>query len=169
MPCHNIVYHGTNKPKQFSNPIIHRRTKLIDGNMKSIFNEKSFHASPIRWIALAYTYTPKTFLIDGKEVFYNIEIDLYENTQEIIIHGIESLEKSLSELYGDGGYILEFGSEHFHHKIGLGCLEVISKEILLPDKIIFIVNPVIELKKEHVNFKFTDLSKDKNQKYRNYK
>lgn len=164
-----IVYHGTNRFKEFSDPIVHKRTRATQGNEKiTIFNEKSFHCSPLRWIALAYTYKPKTFSLEGKEIFYNIGVDLYNDIHEIEIYGTGSLEESLSALYGKGGYLLEFSGQHFFHTQGLGTLEVITKEIIQPDTIAFIPDPVGELKKENISFKFVDLRNPENKNYRNY-
>lgn len=164
------VYHGTSEYKGWSNPQIHKRIKKNkSGNRKVIFDELSFHASSLKWIALAYTYSYKTFLLNKEEFYYNISVDLYSKIKQIEIHGINSLEKSLEALYGNGGYILEFSSNDFFHKQGLGYMEVITKKVFKPISIIKIDDVVIKLIKENVTFSFIDLSLEKNKHLRNHK
>jgi hypothetical protein len=50
---------------------------------KTIFDQESFHATPYKWIALAYTYRSEPFEIDGKKAHYNMGVSLYDDKTEI--------------------------------------------------------------------------------------
>lgn len=163
------IYHGTSIFKDKAIPILHKRTrKNCDGEIFTIFNDVSFHGTPHYWIALAYTYSVQTFSYNGKKIYYNVSIDLYNQKKEIIIHGYKSLNHSLIALYQNGGYILTFTSDLFFHTNGLGTMECITKEITLPKLITHIHNPVSLMKEQGVVFKFLDLSLLKNKSKRNY-
>jgi hypothetical protein len=162
------VYHGSNKYKSIADPKVHRRLKKVHGKQKIIFNDISFHATPYKWIALAYTYTPATFIINRREAYYNIGVDLYKNKNEIEIFGIESLEKSLKALYGNGGYLLSFKKESFYHCEGLGNLEHITQKEIVPISIDTISNPIYELQKRKIKFVFIDLNLVENSKHINF-
>ena len=166
-----FVYHGSHK--EFEPPVVPRRnirSKINEsGDEEVIFDEVSFHATPYRWIALAYTYNNKKICeIDGKDVYYNMGVDLYEHNNELGIYGIGSLEQSLEQLYGDGGYLYHFDKDKFYYKEGLGNLEVIIQESVDPITVEKVDNPIDELKKAEVKFKFIDLALPENEKYRNY-
>jgi hypothetical protein len=161
----NFVYHGSSNKRTKSEPIRHKRVR----NGEIIFDEFSFHASPEYWIALAYTYTPAFFNFNEAQIYYNIEIDLYENKKEVIIHGINSLQESLKALYKSGGFISTFSNSDFFHMKGLGNLECISDKELRALKSIFIANPVNELKRLGIKFTFIDLSSKKKLRRRNFK
>ncbi|MDB5194012.1 MAG: hypothetical protein JWN50_26 [Parcubacteria group bacterium] len=165
------VYHGS--PKEFDGehalPKRNIRSRLSkDGGQEVIFDEESFHATPHKWIALAYTYSSKPYEIDGKIAHYNMGVSLYNNTKEIDIYGFNSLEKSLKELYGNGGYVYHFDKEKFVSKEGLGNLEVIATHPIKPIEAQRINDPVEEMKKLGVTFKFIDLALPENSSKRNY-
>ncbi len=165
-----FVFHGSHEKFE---PVTPKRNKRIRASKETgieevIFDEISFHATPYRWIALAYTYSPKKFEVDGKQVYYNMSVDLYEHRKELFIYGIGTLEESLDKLYGDGGYLYQFDKNKFYYKEGLGNLEVIVNETVEPIEVKKIESPLLELQKEGVVFKFVDLSLSENEKYRNY-
>lgn len=163
-----IVYHGSQKKRNKSIPTNHRRSRNVDGKKEVIFNQMSFHASPEYWIALSYTYTPVIFSFDEHQIYYNVEVDLYENKKEIVIHGINSLEESLNRLYSKGGYISSFYQNDFFHTSGLGNLELITNKEILAVNITRIEDPVAQLQSLGIKFIFIDLSKRKNYHLRNY-
>lgn len=161
----NEVYHGSPKKRIVSHPVRHTRTR----KKQIIFDQKSFHASPQYWIALAYTYTPTSFEFEGQEIYYNVEIDLYENKKEVIIHGIDSLEKSLKALYQKGGYVSSFSQKDFFHVQGLGNLECITDKKLKAKKVMYTNNPVQRMRDLDIRFRFIDLSDNRNAERRNIK
>jgi hypothetical protein len=128
----------------------------------------SFHATPYRWIALAYTYDPKGYEIGGKMAHYGMGVSLYDHGEKIDIYGFHSLKQSLEKLYGDGGYLYIFEKEKFFRTEGLGDLEVITKENIKPFKIEKIDNPLAVLKNLGIGFNFIDLAKPENEEFRNY-
>lgn len=163
------VYHGASVYKEKAIPIRHKRTrKGIDGKQHIIFDDLSFHASASYWIALAYTYSVKTFILSNKEVYYNVSIDLYSDKKVVTIHGYNSLKQSLTTLYGNGGYIHKFYNNSFFHTDGLGSMECITQDIVYPKSIEHIHNPVEKMKSLGVSFRFIDLALEKNQYKRNY-
>ena len=117
-----FVYHGSHEKFEPILPRRNIRSRINNtGEREVIFDEVSFHATPYRWIALAYTYNnKKTCVIDGKEVYYNMGVDLYEHNNELCIYGIGSLEQSLEQLYGDGGYTYITYISHNGLIFGLG-------------------------------------------------
>jgi len=167
-----FVYHGS--PKEFdSDHAIPKRNIRSKWNKETkldevIFDQESFHATLYKWIALAYTYKSASHEIDGKTTHYNMGVSLYDNINEIQIFGFNSLEESLKVLYGEGGYIYSFDKDKFIHKGGLGNLEMMSEEAILPINIERIYDPVSEMEKLGVNFRFIDLALPKNEEYRNY-
>ena len=163
------VYHGSPEKRILSIPSRHKRTRKINGKQQIIFDQESFHASSEYWIALAYTYTPTYFEFEGKQIYYNVEIDLYKNRKEVIIHGINSLEESLNALYGRGGYISSFLENDFFHTQGLGRLECITNTKLRAKKIVRIIDPVQKMRSLNITFQFLDLSDDRNAHRRNFK
>lgn len=167
-----FVYHGS--PREFnSEHAIPKRNirKKWNEEIKShevIFDQESFHATPHKWIGLAYTYKSAPFEIDGKNAHYNMGVSLYEDTHEVVICGFGSLEDSLKVLYGDGGYLYHFDKDKFLYKEGLGNLEVIAEEQTKPVTVERVDNPVEEMKKLGVTFEFLDLAKPENEGRRNY-
>ncbi len=175
-PNQEFVYHGSQdffetvipkrqirtvpKPKKNQN-----EDENKDQNQEIIFDEISFHATAYKWIALAYTYNRKSFEINGKVFRYNMGVNLYDYTEEIEIHGFNSLEESLHQMYGDGGYIFIFKKEDFFYTKGLGNLEVITKDNIKPVSVERIDDPVAELKKLDIKFNFVDLAKPENAGY----
>lgn len=167
-----IVYHGS--PKEFdsehANPKRNIRSEWNKETESSnvIFDQKSFHATPHKWIALAYTYKSAPFEIKEKTAHYNMGVSLYENIHKVWIYGFSSLEESLKILYGDGGYLYHFDKDKFIYKEGLGNLEVIAEDPTKPVKVEKVEDPVVEMKKLGVTFQFVDLALPENENSRNY-
>lgn len=167
-----FVYHGS--PREFdsehANPKrnVRRRWNKETESYDVIFDQESFHATPHKWIALAYTYKSAPFEIDGKTAHYNMGVSLYDNTNEVDIFGFNSLEESLKVLYGDGGYLYHFDKDKFLYKEGLGNLEVIAEEPTKPVTVERVEDPVAEMKKLRVTFRFIDLALPENEEHRNY-
>ncbi len=168
----DLVYHGSGKKfdSELATPRRNIRGKKNEntGEHEVTFDQISFHATPYKWIALAYTYDPKVYELNGKKIHYNMGVSLYDNNKEVMIYGFESLEKSLEKLYGDGGYIYHFDKDKFYYTEGLGNLEVITNDPTKPDLIEKIDSPLEEMKKMGIKFEFTDLSLPENEKFRNY-
>jgi len=165
------VHHGSSSEfdSYFALPKRQKRFKTSEvGELVIIFDEQSFHATPHKWIAPAYTYSGKPHEIDGKVAHYNMGVSLYENNCKIIIHGFGSLEESIEVLYGDGGYIYHFDKDKFIHKEGLDNLEVLVQEPTKPVSVERVDDPVEEMKKLGVTFEFEDLSLPKNEQFRSY-
>lgn len=157
-PDEKYVYHGSKELFESVIPKRQIRSQLQkDGTRKVIFDDISFHATPYKWIALAYMYDLKPFKIGEKTTHYNMGVSLYNNTEELEIFGSNSLEESLKEMYGAGGYLFVFEKDKFFHVEGLGDLEVITKESLTPYKVEKIKDPVAELKQLGIKFNFIDL------------
>lgn len=153
----NFVYHGSHQ--YFEKAKLKRSRRFGKSQTNTdivIFDEVAFHATTHKWIALAYTYTPKSFTKNNKTFVYTIGVDLYKHTKELVVYGNESLEKSLEVMYGNGGFLFMFDNKDFFHKDGLGNLEVITKEEIKPIAIEYISNPVKELEKLGVSFLFRD-------------
>lgn len=164
LPDPNFVYHGSPERFETVTPKRNIRSKLHkNGEREVIFDDISFHATPYKWIALAYTLNRKRAYENGeKKVEYNMGVSLYDHDEELTIYGAESLEASLEKLYGAGGYLLTFERAKFYHTVGLGNLELITKENLKPLKIEYITDPVAELRKLGIKFKFVNLAEQEN-------
>lgn len=163
------VYHGSQKFHDKAVPVRNRRSKKQkDGTVVTIFDQESFHATPHKWIAVAYTYTPARYEIDGKTAHHNIGVDLYDHKKKLEIYGFESLEKSLKALYGEGGYVTSFNAKDFHYTEGLGNLELITTKEIDAVEVEQIKDPLSFLKKEGVEFEYIDLGKPENESRRNY-
>jgi hypothetical protein len=165
----NKVFHGS--PEKFSSeeavPSRQIRTEENEEGIEVvIFDEESFHATPEKWIALAYTDKPSDIDRDGIKGKYSMAVSLYDNNKTVLIIGIGSLEESLQALYGEGGYLYHFDDETFVYKEGLGNLEVVSNETTRPLEIERIDNPAEEMINEGVKFEFVDISLPENSKYR---
>lgn len=159
LPDETFVFHGSYELFSKVVPQQQRRYKLDEmGKEVLIFNEVAFHATMYRWIALAYMNSPAKFLFQGKSAHYNFGVGLYEYKEIVVIYGVGSLEESLSALYGNGGYLYYFEKEKFFYKVGLGNLEVITKDNLIPLKVIRIQDPVEEMRKLGIMFRFIDVS-----------
>jgi hypothetical protein len=160
------VFHGSPEHFEMAHP---KRNVRVNKEHKVIFDQESFHATPHRWIALAYAHHSKPFLLDGKEVRYNMAVSLYNNNKIVEIIGTESLEKSLEALYSGGGYLLTFDGNEFFYTEGLGDLEVIADKATKPLHIEHISDPVAQMRAEGVKFVFVDISLPENARWRNYK
>lgn len=166
------VYHGS--PREFDSEQatpkrnIRRRWNKENETYDVIFDQESFHATPHKWIALAYTYKSAPYEIGGKTAHYNMGVSLYKDTKEVDILGFNSLEESLKVLYGEGGYLYHFDKDKFLYKEGLGELEVIAEEPTKPITVERVDDPVAEMKKLGVTFKFIDLALPENEERRNY-
>ena len=160
------VFHGS--PEQFE--LAHPKQNVrLNRERKVIFDQESFHATLHRWIALAYTYSSKTFFLGGKEVYYNMGVSLYHNNKKVEVLGIDSLEETLKALYGNGGYLLTFDESEFFYTDGLGDLEVITDKATKPLHTEYIADPVAQMRDEGVEFIFVDLARPENAEWRNYK
>jgi len=127
-----FVFHGSSEYFDVALPQRHKRVKKdAQGEPRIIFDQVSFHATPYRWVAIAYTYSPKRISKD-KDAYFNMGVDLYKHTPQLDIYGIGSLEESLQVLYGKGGYVSKFKREDFLHTEGLGHLELITTTPLKP-------------------------------------
>jgi hypothetical protein len=162
----NFVFHGS--PKKFdaetANPRLNQR---IDAEGKVVFNEESFHATPHKWIALAYTYTAKRIEELGEEAFYSMGVDLHSDEKVVTILGVGSLEESLKSLYETGGYVYHFDNGDFFYKEGLGNQEVIATSPTKPLQMERVEDPVKEMQDLGVTFYFIDLSLPENTDQRN--
>lgn len=160
------VYHGSPIAFGTVKPKHNRRFRTENGAYVKIFDEISFHATQYRWIALAYTYdSSRTFEHNGKRTHYNMAVDLYGTGKEITILGAHSLEESLRALYGKGGYVYHYDADHFFYTGGLGNREVITRNEIDPVEAELVHDPITELKKEGVRFRFVDLTKSENAHY----
>ena len=139
----DIVYHGSAEKLD----IIEPRRNLRSRNGEVIWDAVSFHATPHRWIALAYTRS--------KDAPETTGVDLYQMKPVVEVIGSTTLEEALESLYGQGGYLYHFDAKEFTHAEGLGNLEVFSEKSVSPVRVEPINNPVAELEKEGVAFVFT--------------
>lgn len=165
------VYHGS--PREFDSDVAKPKRNIrtregANGEREVVFDQESFHATPHKWIALAYTYKAVPHEIDGQTAHYGAAVSLHEDTHEVEILGFDSLEASLEKLYGEGGYIYHFDKDKFLYKEGLGNLEVIAEEPTRAIEVERVDNPVEEMKKLGVTFHFTDLGLPENEGERNY-
>ena len=156
------VFHGT--PKVFDDKTANPRpNERIDENGEVIFSENSFHATPHEWIALAYTYTPKPIEgLRGDDAFYSMGVNLYSDKKEVAVYGTGTLEESLRQLYGEGGYVYHFDNGDFIYKEGLGSQEVIATSPTTPIHMERVEDPVARMKDLGVTFHFIDLSLPEN-------
>lgn len=159
------VYHGSTHKFKIAKPTStsrgHMKNKKIIIDYKGI----SLHATPYKWIALAYTGNRLPYKHKGVKKIFNFGVPVkkkdYEFKRKIVgIYGKYSLEYSLNKLYGKGGYLYTFNQNKFKWVKGLGINEVISYKEQVPKKIKFVKNPVKEMKKLGVNFVFVDETKN---------
>lgn len=151
------VYHGSHEKFE---PVIPKQNRRFRNGVK-IFDQISFHATPYYWIALAYTCKQKSFEIEGKTFHYMMGVDLYKHDLTVCVIGHGSLEKSLKDMYEDGGYVYTFSKEDFFHTEGLGDLEVICTDSREPVNVEYIKDPVAEMKKLGVHFIFQNMDDEK--------
>jgi hypothetical protein len=137
-----VVYHGSADLIERIEP----RKNIRFANEKIIWDAVSFHATPYRWIALAYTR--------AKGVPETTGVDLYELNPVVDVFGPATLEEALTSLYGKGGYLYEFNASDFSHAEGLGNLEVFTGKSVEPIQITRIEDPVAEMRAEGVEFRF---------------
>jgi len=164
-PSEKYVYHGSRTLFESVVPKRQRRYgKSKNDGMEIIFDEVSFHVTSHKWIALAYMCNHKSLTIKGKRTHYTMGVDLYTYKEEIEIYGINSLEDSLDEMYKEGGHLFTFKKEDFTHMEGLGNFELITKKSPKPVRVERINNPVSELKKLDISFKYIDLEIPENLK-----
>lgn len=166
-----FVYHGSKNELdgKLAVPKRNIRTQSNEqGEKKVIFDEESFHATPHKWIALAYTCHEAPHEMDGKTSHYGMGVDLYSNSKTVHIFGFHSLEESLQVMYGSGGYVYHFGPDEFIYKEGLGDMEVVALKPVKPITIERINNPVDEMRQLGVQFEFVDLSLSENERFRDY-
>jgi len=88
-------------------------------------------------------------------------VDLYRHKKQLDIYGIGSLEESLKVLYAKGGYVSTFRADDFFHTDGLGHLEVITTKPVEPLSVEYIEDPVGELRKAGIRFRFVDAGEDR--------
>lgn len=152
-----FVFHGS--PRTFDGEsAIPRQNMRVNEAGEVIFDEISFHATPHKWIALAYTYTQVPIEgMDGDDAFYSMGVNLDSDTKEVAIYGVGSLEESLKVLYGNGGYLYHFDNGGFVYKEGLGSQEVISSSEVTPLHTERIDDPVAEMQKLGVKFVFFNM------------
>lgn len=139
----DVVYHGS--PDRFER-VEPKRNRRLNKNDEIIWDRKSFHATPHKWIALAYTRS-------GKEN-HSTGVDLYELKKIVHVWGPTNLSDALRELYGKGGYLYEFDAREFSHEEGLGNLERFTDKSLTPTAVTRIDDPVAAMKELGVEFKF---------------
>lgn len=137
------VYHGS---AQRIPEVIPKRNVRRDSLGGVIWDKTSFHATPYKWIALAY--------IRKKDAEETTGVDLYREKKVIEIYGRTTLEDALRNLYGSGGYIYTFDAKDFSWEEGLGNLEVFTSSSIRPIKEEHIVDPVTDMKKLGIEFVF---------------
>ena len=143
----SIVFHGSpNHRIKKVLPGRHHRAEKVSGEHITIFDQPSFHASPHRWIALAYLYHE----VRG----YSMGVDLYGSEIQVTVIGPTDPEDSLQRLYGKGGYLHSFSDSDFWWCEGLGNREVITDKEICPLVVMFIKDPVAEMRAEGVEFIF---------------
>lgn len=159
------VYHGSHEKFETVTPKRQiRKSKNPDGDgYVTIFDDISFHATPYKWIAIHYICQCQNYIYQGKEYWVSTAVSLKNYKEKIEIYGIESLEKSLEILYGQGGYLYTFDAKDFFHQEGLGALERIVKSEVKPLSTERIDDPVTELKKMGISLVFKDLMLSENQ------
>jgi len=164
---HNYVYHGSHEFFETAVPKRQIRKSLNPDPQGEkfivVFDDISFHATPYRWIALNYTCQCQNVLYQGKEYWHCTGVDLKKYDEFINVYGVESLEKSLEVLFGQGGYVYTFDKKDFVYQEGLGINEVIAKSPVKPISVERIDDPVGEIMKLGIPFVFKDLTLPENQ------
>ena len=153
------VYHGSSHNFKVAKPFHTTRGHIKNGKAILDYEGISLHATPYKWIGLAYTANRLPYIHNNIKKKFNFGVPVREkdhefNRQNVEIHGKQSLEYSLKKLYGNGGYLYTFNENKFKWVKGLGVNEVISYDEQVPKKIEFIKDPVKEMKKLGVNFVF---------------
>lgn len=151
----SYLYHGSPTPFETVEPKQNIRYKDA-----VIFDQKSFHATPEKWIALSYTSNTrdKHLMKNNQYVYFSVGVDLYDNTHTVNIYGLESLEKSLESLYRNGGYVYTYDSANFYQTEGLGKMDYITTQAVDPINKEFIADPVTAMQELGVHFYFIDIS-----------
>lgn len=151
----SYLYHGS--PTPFGTVIPKQNIRYKD-SVK--FNQTSFHATSEKWIALSYTCDSSSIhtMDDGRQVRYSTGVDLYDNAYTVNIYGLDSLQKTLGDLYGNGGYLYTYDDADFHHAEGLGTMEYITTQSIDAVKEELIPDPVAAMKELGVHFNFIDIS-----------
>ncbi len=168
-PDLQYVFHGSHELFEVVSPKRQVRSKSNKlGEKKIIFDQISFHATPYRWIALAYTLdskkaAEKRLAKAPAERGYMMGVSLYAYDETVEIYGYTSLEESLEKLYGGGGFLYVFNKKDFFHTTGLGDLEVVTQKNIKPVRVERIEDPVGELKNLGIKFNFVDLGRSENQ------
>jgi hypothetical protein len=151
------VYHGSSSKFIVAKPSKTARYATKNGVRTVHYSGISLHGTPHEWIALSYTSIKgKSYVRDGEKRFFGVGVSLFNNNKTVYIRGTNSLEYSLEKLYGNGGCVYTFDSDHFEHVKGLGPLEVLSYEEQIPKKIRFVANPVAKMISMGVKFVFED-------------
>jgi hypothetical protein len=164
-PSLEHVYHGSHEKFETVIPKRQiRKGKNPDGDgYVTVFDDVSFHATPYKWIAIQYMCRHQNYTYQGKDYWIAPAVSLKKYKEEIEIYGVESLEKSLEILYGQGGYLYTFDTKDFFHQEGLGALERIVKSEIKPLSVERVDDPVAELKKMGISLIFKDLTLPENQ------
>ena len=159
------VFHGSHEEFDGKKALPKRQIRE-NAEGEVIFDEKSFHATPYKWVALAYTEKRVPIEKDGIKGEYSMAVDLYGEEKKVLIIGVDSLEESLEKLYGLGGYLYHFDDGNFVYKEGLGNLEVVTNDPEHPVEVERIDDPVAEMKELGVEFEFADISLEENSQFR---
>lgn len=160
----NYTYHGSIKKFEIGQPKYTARIKMIKKNGKEELFTKyegvSFHVTTEKYMALSYLKKKKYFFYHKKKRYqYTSGIDLYKKNKTIWVYGKNNLEYTLKKLYKPG-YLYIFDKKDFQKTDGLGKYELLSFEPIKPIKRIYIKDPIKELKKLGIKFKFIDLLKN---------
>ena len=157
------VYHGSLHNFKVAKPFYTRRSHIKNGKSIIDYEGISLHATPYKWMALAYTGNRLPYTYNGIKKIFEFGVPIKQKNDDfernIFIYGKKSLEYSLKKLYGNGGYLYTFNENKFEWVNGLGINEVISYDDQVPQKIKFIKDPVKEMKKLGVNFVFINETK----------
>jgi len=163
----DLVFHGSPTPFGKVRPKRQVRYTTNEYGIKIVtFDRRAFHATHIKWIAIAYTARCKVVEHEGKRYVQRIGVNLFCYDPVIHIFGVGSLQQTLKEMYGAGGFLYSYREHHFFHTEGLGNLEVITTRRIRPHAVSRIYNPVEELKKHKITFEFIDLAQEKNVRFR---
>ena len=80
----NFVFHGSKESFEIATPKKNIRSRLTkEGERETVFEGISFHATPYKWIALAYTYNRTIKEINGNIINSN-EINAFIQESELM-------------------------------------------------------------------------------------
>lgn len=136
------VFHGSPSLFDVAKPSSTRRTA---GGVVT-YQSTSLHATPLFWVALAYTAKR-----GGRSSF---GVSLFRDEKSVLIYGPVSLEESLAALYDGERYVYDFPAELFSWKEGLAPLEVVSCVELRPSKVHVVRDAVAAMREAGVSFGF---------------